>query len=50
LYSTVNLDEENDNKLKILNKSTGSMIGGPLTDNTYEEDGYRFHDIFHYDY
>jgi len=43
--------EENEkHKLKILNRSTGLMIGDPLTDNTYEEDGYRFHDIFHYGY
>jgi NTP pyrophosphatase (non-canonical NTP hydrolase) len=43
-------EEDNKNKLKILDKRTGTMIGDPLTDNTYEEDGYRFHDIFHYGY
>lgn len=42
--------EEGKNKLKIIDKRSGDMIGDPLTDNTYEEDGYRFHDIFHYGY
>jgi len=42
--------EEGKNKLKIIHKGTGNMIGDPLTDNTHEEDGYRFHDIFHYGY
>lgn len=35
-------------KLKIIDKRNNEMIGDPLTDNTLEEDGYRFHDIFHY--
>jgi len=26
------------------------LIGDPLTDNSHEDDGYRFHDIFHYGY
>jgi NTP pyrophosphatase (non-canonical NTP hydrolase) len=42
--------EEGKNKLKIIHNGTGSMIGDPLTDNVQEEDGYRFHDIFHYGY
>lgn len=46
----ISYEEENKNKLKIIDKRTGEMIGDPLTDNTYEEDGYRFHDIFHYGY
>lgn len=25
----------------------GEALGSPLTDNSYEKDGYRFHDIFH---
>jgi NTP pyrophosphatase (non-canonical NTP hydrolase) len=25
----------------------GAALGSPLTDNSYETDGYRFHDIFH---
>jgi NTP pyrophosphatase (non-canonical NTP hydrolase) len=42
--------EEGKNKLKITDKRNGLLIGDPLTDNTYDEDGYRFHDIFHYGY
>lgn len=26
------------------------QIGDPLTDNSYSEDGYRFHDVFHFSY
>jgi NTP pyrophosphatase (non-canonical NTP hydrolase) len=25
----------------------GDIIGDPLTDNAYEDDGYRYHDVFH---
>ena len=28
----------------------GKKFGDPLTDNRYEDDGYRFHDIFHLSY
>ena len=43
---------ENDGKkqLTIIDKRTGKQLGGTLTDNTYEDDGYRFHDVFHYTY
>lgn len=43
-------EESGKNKLKIIDKQDGETIGDPLTDNTYEDDGYRFHDIFHYGY
>lgn len=36
--------------LKIVDKRDDSRIGEPLSDNTYEDDGYRFHDIFHFGY
>lgn len=36
--------------VKIINKDSGEVIGDPLTDNNYEDDGYRFHDIFHFGY
>ncbi|UII77180.1 nucleoside triphosphate pyrophosphohydrolase family protein [Flagellimonas sp. HMM57] len=42
--------EDEKNKLKIIDKRDGKLIGDPLTDNSYEDDGYRFHDIFHYGY
>lgn len=28
----------------------GQPYGDPLTDNAYEDDGYRFHDVFHFAY
>ncbi|QEC77467.1 nucleoside triphosphate pyrophosphohydrolase family protein [Mucilaginibacter ginsenosidivorax] len=46
----ISYDEDGRKKLKIIDKRDGLMIGDPLTDNTYEEDGYRYHDIFHYGY
>lgn len=42
--------EKGKQKLKIIDKRNDSLIGDPLTDNTHEDDGYRFHDIFHYGY
>jgi len=41
-------EENGKSKLKIKDKRTNELIGDPLTDNNYEDDGYRFHDIFHY--
>lgn len=46
----ISYEEGMKNKLKIIDKRDGGLIGDPLTDNTYEDDGYRFHDIFHYGY
>ncbi len=46
----VSFIEDDKNKLKIIDKRDGKLIGDPLTDNSYEDDGYRFHDIFHYGY
>jgi NTP pyrophosphatase (non-canonical NTP hydrolase) len=46
----ISYEESGKKKLKIIDKRTGTPIGDPLTDNTYEEDGYRFHDIFHFGY
>jgi NTP pyrophosphatase (non-canonical NTP hydrolase) len=31
-------------------KEDGAQIGDELTDNAYTDDGYRFHDIFHFSY
>src|SRR3989304_6151141 len=42
--------EEGKNKLILIDKRDNSPIGDPLTDNTYDDDGYRFHDIFHFGY
>ncbi len=42
--------DDGKNKMQIIDKRDEQPIGDPLTDNTYEDDGYRFHDIFHYGY
>jgi hypothetical protein len=34
-------------KLVLLDCGTGDATGDPLTDNNYEDDGYRFHDVLH---
>ena len=46
----VSFIEDSKNKIKIIDKRDGNAIGDPLTDNAYDDDGYRFHDIFHYGY
>jgi NTP pyrophosphatase (non-canonical NTP hydrolase) len=46
----VSYEESGKKKLKIVDRRTNKVIGDPLTDNSYVEDGYRFHDIFHYGY
>lgn len=46
----ISFEQGGKKKLKIIDKRDNKPIGSPLTDNTYEEDGYRFHDIFHYGY
>jgi hypothetical protein len=29
-------------------RANGDQIGDPLTDNSYRDDGYRYHDVFHF--
>ena len=39
-----------DGKVKVALQMDGQPLGNALTDNAYEEDGYRYHDIFHLGY
>lgn len=39
-----------DGEVKIKTFFNGTQIGDDLTDNSYSNDGYRFHDIFHFSY
>lgn len=39
-----------DNSTKIKAFFDGRQIGSDLTDNSYSDDGYRFHDVFHLSY
>lgn len=44
----VEFNESNSEKQSKLTISlNGEQIGNPLTDNAYEDDGYRYHDAFH---
>jgi len=45
----VPFEEGGKKKMKIISKD-GTPIGDPLTDNAHEDDGYRFHDLFHFGY
>lgn len=42
-----NTVHDQDDKPKMLAYYKGEPFGDPLTDNAYERDGYRFHDVFH---
>jgi len=44
------LNTEGKEKVRIINTSTGKQLGDEITDNSHEDDGYRFHDIFHFGY
>ncbi|WP_426668743.1 MazG nucleotide pyrophosphohydrolase domain-containing protein [Mucilaginibacter sp. McL0603] len=47
----ITFKEYNDKgKLKVEILKDGQRIGDPITDNAYESDQYRFHDIFHFGY
>lgn len=44
------INEGGKEKVRLINNSTSKQIGNDITDNSHEEDGYRFHDIFHFGY
>lgn len=37
-------------KVRVTNNTTNIQLGDDISDNSYKEDGYRFHDIFHFGY
>jgi NTP pyrophosphatase (non-canonical NTP hydrolase) len=39
-----------DKQIKVKISVDGKNLGSKLTDNSYYEDGYRYHDIFHFSY
>ena len=48
---TIELSEvQSEGKTKIRCSMDGETIGNDLTDNAYDDDGYRFHDVFHLAY
>ena len=44
------INEDGKEKVRIINNSTGKQLGNDITDNSHQDDGYRFHDIFHFGY
>jgi len=44
------INEGGKEKVRIINNSAGNQLGDDITDNSHKEDGYRFHDIFHFGY
>jgi len=47
-FEVINAGEKN--MVRIINNSNGIQIGSDITDNSHQDDGYRFHDIFHFGY
>jgi NTP pyrophosphatase (non-canonical NTP hydrolase) len=44
-------ESEENGRLRVrLSGPDGQKFGDPLTDNAYDDDGYRFHDVFHLTY
>lgn len=44
------IEYEDVGKTKLKIEYNGGQLGDPITDNSYNEDGYRYHDIFHFGY
>lgn len=48
---TVEINEVREgDSVRVIVSRDGKQIGNDLTDNAYEDDGYRFHDVFHLSY
>jgi hypothetical protein len=43
-------EHKTDSKTSVTVLVDGKQIGNELTDNAHQEDGYRYHDIFHLSY
>ncbi|WP_316738347.1 nucleoside triphosphate pyrophosphohydrolase family protein [Pedobacter aquatilis] len=44
------VNEGGKEKVRVMNNSSNMQIGNEITDNSHKDDGYRFHDIFHFGY
>jgi len=47
-FIVINDDEKE--KVRIINNTSGKQLGDEISDNSHQDDGYRFHDIFHFGY
>jgi NTP pyrophosphatase (non-canonical NTP hydrolase) len=45
---TIRVQEHEKGKKARMLLEDGTPLGDPLTDNAYEDDGYRFHDVLHF--
>ena len=46
-YEFKHQDVDGVDKLVLIDLRNGEKMGDPLTDNAYEDDGYRYHDVLH---
>ena len=46
-YELSHKEIDGSEKLIVMDTTTGNQLGDSLTDNTYEDDGYRYHDVLH---
>lgn len=44
------LYEDSKEKVRVTNNTNNKQLGDDISDNSHEDDGYRFHDIFHFGY
>ena len=44
------VDVEGEDRQRVRVSINGKPFGGEMTDNAYDPDGYRFHDVFHFAY
>lgn len=44
------VNDEEKEKVRIINNTTKLQLGDEITDNSHKDDGYRFHDVFHLGY
>lgn len=47
-HFTIEFQVDSKGRVRLLRD--GKRVGDPLTDNNYLDDGYRFHDVFHFSY
>jgi NTP pyrophosphatase (non-canonical NTP hydrolase) len=46
-YAFEHRDVDGIKKMVLIDRGSGDTTGAPLTDNAYEDDGYRYHDVLH---
>lgn len=44
------INEDGKEKVRVTNNTNNTQLGDDISDNSHKDDGYRFHDIFHFGY